>query len=89
MEQFLLPSRWRLRPRTGDYVLALGYDAGVSNTQANRFIVGQQNLPKFGIIGTDTVASADAAAAAALPAASANGVYLYWNAIDNTIKARP
>jgi len=74
---------------TGNYVLALGYQAGLSNSQANRFIVGQQNLPKFGIVGTDTVASADAAAAAALPAAGANGVYLYWNAIDNTIKARP
>jgi len=65
---------------TGNYVLALGYQAGLSNTQANRFIVGQQNLPQF---------AGAAAAAAALPAAGANGVYLYWDTTDNTIKARP
>jgi len=71
------------RGNSGDYVLALGYNAGNSNTQANRFIIGQQNLPQF----------AGAAAAAdpttGLPAASANGVYLYWDTTDNTIKARP
>jgi hypothetical protein len=70
----------------GDYVLALGYQAGYTNTQANRVIVGQQNLPKF--TGA-TVAAADAAAASALPASGTNGIYLYWNAVDNTIKARP
>ena len=67
-------------------VLALGFQAGLSNTQSNRLIIGQTNLPKF--TGA-TVADADAAAAAALPASSANGVYLYWNDVDNTIKARP
>lgn len=72
--------------QTGTRVLAIGYQAGQNNTQNNRVIIGQTNLPKF--TGA-TVADADAAAAAALPAASANGVYLYWNAVDNTIKARP
>lgn len=65
---------------TGNYVLALGYNAGNSNSQANRLIVGQQNLPQF---------AGAAAAAAALPASGANGVYLYWDTTDNTIKARP
>ena len=65
---------------TGNYVLALGYNAGNSNSQANRLILGQQNLPQF---------AGAAAAAAALPASGANGVYLYWDTTDNTIKARP
>ena len=64
----------------GNYVLALGYNAGNSNSQGNRLIVGQQNLPQF---------AGAAAAAAALPASGANGVYLYWDTTDNTIKARP
>ena len=71
---------------TGSDVLALGFNAGKSNSQNNRLIIGQSNLPVF--TGA-TVAVADAAAASALPAASANGVYLYWNDVDNTIKARP
>ena len=75
-----------LESNTGSNVLALGDLAGWTNTQSNRTIIGQSNLPKF--TGA-TVAAADAAAAAALPAASANGVYLYWNDVDNTIKARP
>lgn len=65
---------------TGSNVLLLGYNAGNSNTQSNRVIIGQTNLPQF---------AGAAAAAAALPAASANGVYLYWDTTDNTIKARP
>jgi len=65
---------------SGSNVLALGFDAGKSNTQSNRLIIGQTNLPQF---------AGAAAAAAALPAAGANGVYLYWDTTDNTIKARP
>ena len=65
---------------SGSNVLALGFNAGNSNTQSNRVIVGQTNLPQF---------AGAAAAAAALPAAGANGVYLYWDTTDNTIKARP
>jgi hypothetical protein len=61
-------------------VLALGYQAGKSNTQSNRTIIGHSNLPVF---------AGEVAAAAALPAAGVNGVYLYWDSNDNTIKARP
>lgn len=61
-------------------VLCLGYLAGKLNTQSNRTIIGFNNLPKF---------AGEPAAASALPAASANGVYLYWDTNDNTIKARP
>ncbi len=65
---------------TGNDILALGYNAGKSNAQSNRTIIGQSNLPVF---------SGELAAAAALPAAGTNGVYLYWDDTDNTIKARP
>ena len=65
---------------SGSSVLALGFNAGNSNTQSNRLIIGQNNLPQF---------AGAAAAAAALPASGANGVYLYWDTTDNTIKARP
>ena len=61
-------------------VLCLGYQAGKSNSQSNRTIIGQTNLPQF---------AGAVAAAAALPAAGANGVYLYWDTTDDTIKARP
>jgi hypothetical protein len=61
-------------------VLALGYYAGKSNTQSNRTIIGQSNLPVF---------AGEAAAAAALPVAGVNGVFIYWDSTDNTIKARP
>ena len=61
-------------------VLCLGYLAGKSNTQSNRTIIGQSNLPQF---------AGEAAAAATLPASGLNGVYLYWDTTDNTIKARP
>mgnify|MGYP000032118515 CR=1 FL=1 len=43
-------------------------------------------LEKKGINLSDGIKDA---AAAALPLASANGVYLYWDSTDNTIKARP
>jgi len=66
--------------QTGARVLALGYQAGQNNTQSNRVIIGQTNLPQF---------AGAAAAAAALPAAGTNGIYLYWDTTDNTIKARP
>ena len=65
---------------TGNDILALGYNAGKSNTQSNRTIIGQSNLPVF---------AGEVAAAAALPASGLNGVYLYWDSNDNTIKARP
>ena len=68
------------RFNAGSDVLALGLLAGNSNTQSNRLIIGQTNLPQF---------AGAAAAAATLPLASANGVYLYWDTTDNTIKARP
>jgi hypothetical protein len=61
-------------------VLCLGYLAGKANTQSNRTIIGQSNLPVF---------AGEAAAAAALPAAGVNGVFIYWDSNDNTIKARP
>jgi len=61
-------------------VLCLGYSAGKANTQSNRTIIGQSNLPVF---------AGEAAAAAALPAAGVNGVFIYWDSTDNTIKARP
>ena len=64
---------------TGDNVIALGENAGKNNTQSDRFIVGLNYLPQF----------ADATAAnAALPAASANGVYLYIDLSDKTIKVK-
>lgn len=68
---------------SGSDIVALGYNAGKSNAQNNRLIIGFSNLPKF---------AGEAAAAAALPAAGANGVYLYWDTsvgANNTIKARP
>jgi hypothetical protein len=64
----------------GSYVIAIGSSAGLVNTQSNRVIIGFNELPQF--------ANA-AAAAAAMPAASVNGVYVYWDLSDNTIKARP
>jgi hypothetical protein len=64
---------------TGDKVIALGENAGKNNTQSNRFIIGQDYLPTF---------AGSAAANAGLPASSANGVYLYIDSTDNTIKAR-
>jgi len=66
--------------QTGSRVLALGYQAGQNNSDNNVLIIGQSNLPQF---------AGAAAAAAALPAAGVNGVYLYWDTTDNTIKARP
>jgi hypothetical protein len=69
-----------LESNTGSNVLALGDLAGWTNTQSNRTIIGQSNLPQF---------AGAVAAAAALPAAGANGVYLYWDTTDDTIKARP
>ena len=68
------------RNNSGSEVLALGNNAGTNNTQSNRLIIGQTNLPQF---------AGAAAAAAALPVAGTNGVYLYWDTTDNTIKARP
>ena len=65
---------------TGDNVLALGDLAGWGNNQSNVTIIGQSHLPQF---------AGALAAAAALPAASPNGVYLYWDTLDDTIKARP
>jgi len=64
---------------TGSDIVALGYNAGKSNAQNNRIIIGQTNLPQF---------AGEAAAVATLPAAGPNGVYLYWDTTDNTIKAR-
>lgn len=64
----------------GSNVIAIGQNAGNTNTQSNRVILGFNELPQF--------ANA-AAAAAAMPAASANGVYIYWDLSDNTIKVRP
>ena len=64
----------------GSNVIAIGKDAGTANTQSNRVILGFNELPQF--------ANA-AAAAAAMPAAGTNGVYIYWDLSDNTIKVRP
>lgn len=72
-----------LESNTGSNVLALGDLAGYTNTQSNSIIIGTNHLPQF---------AGEAAAAdplTGLPAASANGVYLYWDTNDNTIKARP
>lgn len=68
-----------LSGNTGDNVIAIGRLAGQNNTQNNRVIIGFNELPKF---------NNQTAANAALPASSANGVYLYWDLSDNTIKAR-
>jgi hypothetical protein len=65
---------------SGDNVISLGRNAGKNNNQNNRFIVGLNYLPTF---------AGPAVANAALPASSANGVYLYIDSTDgNTIKAR-
>jgi len=67
------------RNNSGDSVVALGELAGSGNTQSNRFIVGIAEMPQF----------ADAAAAnAALPASGPNGIHLYIDLSDNTVKAR-
>ena len=63
---------------TGDKVIALGKDAGKGNTQSNRFIVGLGYLPTF---------ANTTAANIALPPSSVNGVYLYIDLSDKTIKA--
>lgn len=63
-----------------DRVLALGYQAGSSNSFSNVTIIGFDNLPQF---------ATPALAAAGLPAASSQGIYLYWDTSDDTIKARP
>ncbi len=65
---------------SGSNVIAIGNGAGTNNTTSGRFIVGQNYLPTF----------ADPTAAnAALPAPSANGIYLYINqANSNAITAR-
>ncbi len=61
-------------------VIAIGYQAGANNTQSNRVIIGYNELPRF----------PDAAsAAAALPAAGPDGVYVYWNTTTNQIMVRP
>lgn len=61
-------------------VIAIGRAAGSTNTQSNRVIIGIDELPQF--------ANA-AAAAAVLPASGTDGVYLFWDLSDNTIKANP
>lgn len=61
-------------------VLALGYMAGNLCNTGWCTIIGNDNLPRF---------AGAAAAAAALPPAGPNGVYIYWDTVTNALMVRP
>lgn len=61
----------------GNYVVALGYEAGKSNFRSGQFIISNNSLPSY---------ASRAAAQTAIPTGSIGSTYLYYNSTSGAIE---